>query len=137
MRATTRFLSKFFGLFLIIVALSMLTDPAGMAQTVEAFVHDRAAMLLLGMLCVGGGLATILVHPFWSGGAAPFCVTLLGWMTLAKGVISLCVPSTGMIALAGMIVSTDWYLASGSLTLGLGVFLTYAGFRAPANLSGE
>jgi hypothetical protein len=137
MRATTRFLSKFFGLFLTIVALSMLIDPSGMAQTVEAFVHDRAAMLLLGMVCVGGGLATILVHPFWSGGPAAVCVTLLGWMTLAKGVISLSVPSAGMIALAGRVVSTDWYIASGSLTLGLGVFLTYAGFHAPANLSGE
>ena len=132
MRPSTRFLSKLLGLYLLIVAAPMLLDAAGMAATVELFVHDRPAMLLLGLLCTGVGLALVLAHPFWSGGAATILVTLLGWMTLAKGVMSLALPPAAMATVAGAVIGPAWYHVSGAVVCILGAFLTYAGFRAPA-----
>lgn len=134
MSPTTRFLCRFYGLFLMVAAAAMLAGPADMAVTVDLFVRDRAAMLLLGYICLAGGLATLLVHSGWRGGAAPVCVTLLGWMSLAKGLLTLFLPAPDMQAIAFAVTSPGWYVFSGAVCLGLGAFLAYAGFRAASIL---
>ena len=45
------------------------------------------------MVTTGIGLAMVLGHQVWSGGALPVVVTLIGWAALLKGIVLLLVPA--------------------------------------------
>jgi hypothetical protein len=47
----------------------------------------RRCSIVLGVILIFGGLAMVLVHNIWRGGAAPVIVTMIGWLTLAKGLL--------------------------------------------------
>jgi hypothetical protein len=76
------------------------------------------------------------LHDYWSGGALPVIVTLIGWLTLVKAVVLVVLPSNKLVALYGG-VSPTHILISGSVTLLLGIYLTVAGFRTPLDKSGH
>ena len=53
-------------------------------------------MLFSGMVATAAGLAVVLAHDVWSGGALAIAVTLVGWMALLKGLALLMVPPSTM-----------------------------------------
>ena len=55
-------------------------------------------MLFSGMVATAAGLAIVLGHNMWSGGALAVVVTLSGWAALLKGVSLLLVPPEQMAA---------------------------------------
>jgi hypothetical protein len=126
----TRFLCKLLGLYCLVVGFVMVTTEQRTVQTVTSLMQDRALVFLLGVILLFAGLAMILVHDVWSGGPTPVIVTLIGWITLVKGLACL--------ALAPAQIA-DFYLLQlrfGELyyvyvviTLVLGTYLTYGGFR--------
>jgi hypothetical protein len=67
----------------------MVTHKQAMIQMVTALVHDPPVLFLAGLMTVVAGLAMILGHNVWSGGALPVVVTLIGWSTLIKGLVLL------------------------------------------------
>jgi|SRR5271166_964522 len=132
MSVRTVFLARLVGLYCIIMAAAMLLQPEAFVTIVHAFVSDAPLVLIAGVFTLFGGLAMVLLHNYWSGGALPAIVTLLGWLTLIKAVLLVVLPSTKLAALYGG-VSPPHILISGSLTLLLGIYLTIAGFRSPLN----
>ena len=54
-----------------------------------AMMQDRPLLFLVGIITVIAGLAIVLVHNVWSGGAAPVIFTLFGCVILLKGLLSL------------------------------------------------
>jgi hypothetical protein len=54
-------------------------------------------MLFAGMAAMAAGLAIVLAHDVWSGGALTVAVTLAGWASLLKG-LSLLFAPPGMMA---------------------------------------
>src|SRR5271157_1800132 len=130
MSVRTVFLARLFGLYCIIIAAAMLPQPEAFVTIVHAFVADAPLVLISGVFTLFGGLALVLLHNYWSGGALTVTITLLGWLTLIKAVVLLVLPSTKLIAMYGG-VSPTHILISGSLTLLLGIYLAVAGFRSP------
>ena len=49
-------------------------------------------MLILGVITLAAGLAMVLAHNIWSGGALVVVVTLVGWMALIKSLSFLFLP---------------------------------------------
>ena len=129
MSARTVFLAQLFGLYCIIIAATMLPQPEAFVTIVHAFVADAPLVLIAGVFTLFGGLALVLLHNCWSGGALPVIITLIGWLTLVKAVVLLALPSAKLVELYGG-VSPTHILISGSLTLLLGIYLTVAGFRS-------
>src|SRR5579862_6629913 len=86
MTSPTRFLSRLLGLYCILISLSMAAHKQASVEAMNAFIHDRPAMLLAGVFAVAAGLAIVLQHNVWSGGVTPVMVTLTGWVSLLKGV---------------------------------------------------
>ena len=101
-----------------------------MAIAMSRFVADTPLVLIAGVFTLFGGLAIVLLHNYWSGGALTVIITLLGWLTLIKAVVLLVLPSTKLVTMYGG-VSPTHILISGSLTLLLGIYPTVAGFRSP------
>jgi hypothetical protein len=85
---------------------------------------------VFGLLVVAVGLAIILTHNVWSGGALPVIVTLIGWLTLIKGLLFLFLPPPAAVGIVlwGPAYERFFYLDV-AVAFVLGAYLTYAGFR--------
>jgi len=133
MSTRTIFLSRMFGVYCILMALFMATRPERALETVTAFGQDPALVLIVAILVIFGGLAMVLAHNVWSGGAAPVVVTLLGWVTLTKGVVLLFAPPEVIADFYGKTFHNALFIyLDAAIALILGVYLSYAGFKSSA-----
>ena len=131
MPTRTRFLSKLIGLYMILVALAMAAHKQATVETITALVHNSPLVFVTGILGVVTGLAIILGHNVWSGGALPVIVTLVGWVTLFKGALLLFLSpeAESRFFLAGMHYEQLFYVYV-AFALLLGSYLTFAGIRS-------
>jgi hypothetical protein len=134
MSGRTIFLSKLIGIYCILIAIPMAVNKQANIQMVTALVDDAPVLYLLGVTIVAVGVAMILSHNIWSGGALPVIVTLVGWLTLIKGLLFLFFPPP---AAAGVILwgnaYRQYYFVDVALALILGAYLTYGGFKAKSH----
>ena len=130
----TRFLARLFGLYCLLAALVMLVQREAWIAAVTALLHDPPLMLLLGMVVVAAGLALVLTHNIWSGGALPVVVSAIGWLTLLKGMMFWMLPPA---AAAHLYLERLQYARLYSLycavAFALGLYLTMAGFAGGRN----
>lgn len=130
MSSRTTFLSRLLGLYCILVVLSMVTHKRATVETITALVHNPPVLLLVGVIALGAGLAMILSHNVWSGGVLPVIVTLVGWLSLIKGLLFLFLSPEAAVRffLGGLQYGHLFYLYT-AISLILGVYLTYGGYR--------
>ncbi len=130
MSSRTVFLSRLLGLYCILAAISMMIRKESIIETVKALLHDSPLMFIVGILTLATGLAMVLAHNVWSGGTA-VVVTLVGWITLAKGLLFLFLPPA---LEADLFLSTLHYeklfYVYMTISLVLGLYMTYAGFTS-------
>ena len=130
----TLFLSRLIGLYCILVALSMITRRQATLESVTAILRDPSMMFVLGAITLVAGLAMVLAHNIWSGGALTVIVTFVGWMTLIKSLSFLFLPPdvNAEFFLRQLHYQTLFYLY-GAILLVLGVYLTYGGFKSTSH----
>jgi len=130
MSSLTIFLAKFFGLYCIVVALAMTIRKQSTVATIQALLRDPPLLLFVEVLGLAAGLAMIVGHNIWSGGALPVVITLFGWVLAIRsaGLLALS-PAALSKLLEAMRYEELFYLYMGA-TLVLGLYLTYAGFSA-------
>ncbi len=136
MSARTTFLSRLLGLYSILISLSMITRKQATIETVTALMHNPPVLFVAGIMALAAGLAIILCHNVWSGGVRPVIVTLVGWITLIKGLLLVFLTPE---AAAGFFLERlqyeqrfYWYLGVSFL---LGAYLTYSGLRTGSQSS--
>ena len=131
MSPSTIFLSRLIGLYCILVALSMITRRQATLESVTAILHNPSMIFIVGIITLAGGLAMVLAHNIWSGGALAVVVTLVGWIALIKGLFFLFLPSE---VEAGFFLQQlhyqELFYFYGAVSLVLGVYLTYGGFTS-------
>ena len=133
MSSRTVFLSRLIGVYCILVVLPLVVHRQATVDLVTALFHNPSMMWVLSVITVTAGLAMVLAHNVWSGGALPVVVTLVGWATLAKGLLFLFLPSGVesefiLSALRNPLLFYVWMTPS----LLIGIYLTYAGFASKA-----
>jgi hypothetical protein len=133
MSSKTIFLSRLFGLYCILVISSMVLHRQATVDWMTALLNNAALMWVLSVITLTIGLAMVLAHNVWSGGALPVVVTLVGWATLIKGLLFLFLPSGVeaefiLSALRNPLLFYLWMTPS----LVIGIYLTYAGFASKA-----
>lgn len=134
MSSRTTFLSRLLGLYCILAGLSMVTHRRATVETITALVHNPPVLFLVGVITLGAGLAMILGHNVWSGGVLPVIVTLVGWLTLIKGLLFLFLSPQAAVGffLGGLHYEQLFYLYA-VISLIFGVYLTYGGFRSTSH----
>lgn len=132
MQHKTRFLARLIGLYCLLAALGMFLQRDAWAAAITALVRDPL-LLLLGALVVAAGLALVLAHNVWSGGALPVVVTVIGWLTLLKGMMFWVLPPAAAVDFyLERLHYAQLYPLYGALSFAIGLYLTVAGFgRAP------
>jgi putative exporter of polyketide antibiotics len=131
MSSRTIYLSRLFGLSCILIALSMMLHKQAVVEMVAGLLRDPSMMFMAGVLALVAGLAMVLAHNIWSGGALQVVVTILGWLTLLKGLMFLLLLSGDAEGLYMRTLHYSqlfyFYMA---ICLALGAYLTYGGFAA-------
>jgi hypothetical protein len=131
MSSRTIFLSRLIGLYCIVIALSMMTRRQATVETVAALLQNSSMMLIVGIITLAAGLAVVLAHNIWSGGALVVVVTLVGWITLIKSLFFLFLPPEMEAGLfLGQLHYRQLFYMSTTISLVLGAYLTYNGSRS-------
>jgi hypothetical protein len=134
MSPRTLFLSKLIGLYFILGSLSMGTRKQATVETVMDLLRSPSLILVLGVMTLVAGLAMVLAHNIWSGGALPVIVTLIGWITLVKGLLFLFLPTEMETSLfLGWFHYQQLFYLYMAISLVLGIYLTYRGFTSTSH----
>lgn len=128
MSRLTVFLARAIGLFTVLLVAAFLVRGSA---AVETTVANGPVMLAYAIISLAMGVAMVLGHNVWSGGALPVVVTLLGWLILAKGLLLLFVAPGSLPGLLGRMGYREHYALFLSPALLIGLYLTWAGFTAP------
>jgi len=92
MSPLTVFLGRFFGLSCLLMCAALFARPKESVEAIESMKESPGLVLVTGIITMIGGAAAVVGHNVWSGGALPVAVTLLGWVTLIKGVALMAAP---------------------------------------------
>jgi hypothetical protein len=128
MSRLTVFLARTIGLFTVLLVLALLVRGSAI---IEASVADGPVMLVYAIISLAMGVAMVLGHNVWSGGALPVVVTLVGWLSLAKGLLLLFLPLDAVSVMFDQMRYADHYYLYLAPALVIGLYLTWAGFTAP------
>jgi len=131
MSSTTLFLSRLLGLYCILASLSLVVHKQATVSTVNMLVHNPPMLLLLGVITLAAGLAIVLGHNVWSGGLLPVIVTVVGWITLIKGLLFVFLPSDAIANLLETIQYNQRFYLYAGVSILIGIYLTYNGFKKP------
>src|SRR5271165_6717547 len=129
MTARTIWLCRFIGLFALVTGFGMLLRGSDFATTMELIVADRPLLFVIGIAALSAGLAIVLVHNVWSGGAATIIITVIGWLSTLRGVFILLTPvdlEARLLSGINLGALASFYTV---VFIVLGLYLTYAGFR--------
>jgi hypothetical protein len=131
MSLRTIFLTRLIGLYCILVVPSMVLHRQATVDLMTALLHNSPMMWVLSVITLTAGLAMVLAHNVWSGGAPAVVVTLCGWAALIKGLLFLFLP-TGVESefIRRVLNNPQLFYVWMAPSLILGVYLTYSGFTS-------
>jgi len=135
MAPRTIYLGRLIGLYCILIALAMLSHKQATVDTISMLVHDAPVLLSVSIIALVSGLAIVLAHNVWSGGALPVVVTLVGWISLIKGMVFLFLPPETSIAYFEALRYNQLFYVYMSITLIIGIYLTFVSFRSSVSIS--
>jgi hypothetical protein len=124
----TIYLARLIGIFTILVIAALLARGSVMVETAVA---DAPVMFTFAIISIAIGIAMILGHNVWSGGALPVVVTLVGWLILAKGVLLMLLTPQALSRMFERMQYSEHIYIYVAPALALGLYLTWAGFAAP------
>jgi hypothetical protein len=130
MSPLTIFLGKLIGLAMLLMCLSLATRPKSSLATVSAMMEQTGLLMITGMITMTAGLALVVGHDVWSGPPLTFAVTIIGWMTLLKGMAILAVPTTNLAVFYRALNYPRSLAAVMWLGAVIGAWMTWAAFAA-------
>ncbi len=128
MEDITLFLGQVFGIYFAVFGLASLIYFCELKEAVEEFAMSKMLFYLTGHFLLVIGLLVVLSHTLFDGVLA-IMVTVLGYLTLLKGVLILLLPHSWIGAMTLFFNKTGWYIASGILSIAIGgslIFITFA-----------
>ncbi len=134
MSSRTIFLSRLIGLSCILLVPSAAIHRQATLDSVADYLRNPSLLLILGLISLAMGLAMVLAHNIWSGGALTVVVTVVGWLALIKGLFFLYLaPEVGAECLLSWLRHPQLFYLCMAPSLILGIYLTYAGFTSKAD----
>src|SRR6202166_3179265 len=127
MSRLTVFLARCICTFAVLLVATLLIRGSAMVETA---VTDGPVVLVYAIISLAIGIAMILGHNVWSGGALPVVVTLVGWLILAKGLLLLFFTPDVVSQMFEQMRYAEHYYLYLAPALVIGLYLTWAGFAA-------
>jgi len=121
----SNYLAQIWGLFLIIVPLSMIINEKNI-KIIFDITKEESKMFVWGIATFLLGLASILSHNIWTKNWQ-MIVTILGWGLFIKGVAILFFPED-IILFSKKFENKKWLPFALTIVIFLGLALSYLGF---------
>jgi len=126
----TIYLARLIGLFTLILSVSELLHRAAMIETASELANAPPLLFIAGVFTLLAGLAMVLGHNVWTGGALPVVVTVIGWVLLIRGIVLVFISPGGAMGIFEALRFGDLYYVYVAIPLLMGLYLTFAGFTA-------
>jgi len=130
MSPLTVFLGRFFGLFCLLMCAALFARPKAAIEAINALTNSPGLLLVTGICTLAGGVATVLGHNVWHGGALPVVVTVVGWLTLIKGFALLVTTPESLGRSYRWLHDPRWFRIYMGVVLAFSLWLTVAAFLA-------
>lgn len=89
---TSIIIAQILGIIFMVLGLSMLINKKGTALAIEEMMKNQGLMWIAGLVTLIMGSVIVMLNNVWTSGL-PLLVTILGWLTLIKGVSLLFFPN--------------------------------------------
>jgi hypothetical protein len=130
MSPITIFLAKFLGLYCIILPGMMMLRKQSAVATITSLIRNPPTLFVIELLGLAAGVAMIVGHNIWSGGALPVVVTLIGWLMTIRGVALLALSPEALGKVFEALRYEECFYVYMAVVVVLGLYLTIAGFSA-------
>jgi hypothetical protein len=131
----TVYLGRFIGLACLIMCAALVARPKSSLTAIASMTSQPGLLWVTGIFTLAGGVAMVVGHNLWSGGAVTIAVTVIGWVTLLKGLAILVVPTTALARFYSGVAGATRF----RLVMAVGViffaWLTWAAFTAQPSVS--
>jgi len=122
----SQFLAQILGVVYVVVGLGIFLEKKHYQAVVNDFIKSPGLMYYDGVLVLLFGFLITSFHNFW-GQNWQVIITVIGWLSLVKGVVMLVMPGYTIAMAKKWSKHIEW---AASACLGLGVVLSYFGFLA-------
>lgn len=127
----SKFLSKVFGLYEIIISIAMMMNMNHFITDIEAMMNNGPLMLYIGCITVIMGLLLVVSHNIWMW-EWRVLVTIVSWIVLLKGVSILLFPHALDPVTIQFLENNPFAWSVAGFDLLLGLLFCYFGFRRKA-----
>lgn len=129
MTPLTLFLAKLIGAYALIMSAWMLVRRDVALQMIESVSREPVAIAFIGMIRLAIGLAIVIGHEIWSDATAAL-VSLVGWLTLIGGLLTLFLPPQTVRQIFARMDYEKRYPVFALVSFAFGGALLIAGFGA-------
>jgi hypothetical protein len=130
MSPLTLFLGRFIGLSCLLMCAVVVARPKASLEAIHSMMESPGLILVTGIITTGGGAAMVVGHNVWSGGALTVAVTLLGWLTLIKGVALMAAPPHALTGFYQALHYQAWFRPYMAVAFVFSAWLTVTAFLA-------
>lgn len=120
------FLAQVIGCYLFLISLTMLIHQHRFKKTTSDFLNSATLITLTGAASLAIGLLIIVDHNIWVPNW-PVLITIIGWILLLKGLMSLFVPDA-YVKMSRDMQGKVVYTLMCWVRLFVGIYLIWAGF---------
>ncbi len=120
-------IARIIGPFFIIVGLGFLFNLKNVQKVMEDFSKNAALLYMGGVMALFFGLLIVQFYNVWKL-QWPLIITILGWMSLIKGVVLIVFPKAIIKWTESYKKSTTPVIVHLVIALALGIFLTLKGY---------
>lgn len=123
----TRMFARVLGPYLLIASGTVVTRPSYVKTLMDAFDGSSVWPWVTGAFVLPMGLTVIALHPYWRGFAAA-AVSVLGWMTVAKGIALMTFPQSYLSVGQDAFTRAPWWTISLGVMALIGLYLSVIGW---------
>lgn len=118
-------LARFWGIIFVVLAVAIFLNQKSYIKLLKKKLPEEF-VLISGLFALLIGAAQVSVLNVWTLNYVGI-LTVIGWISLIKGIVRLSVPSAGL-SFRKLVITPKWMIPSVIVCLGVGVALLYAGF---------
>ena len=128
--STSKHIAGLMGPVLAAVGVTLLLNQDIAAVLALELAHERAVIVLSGVILLTVGIAVVRAHNVWAGGW-PVIVTMLGWLAIIGGLARMWF-SDRAVAVANAIAGSgsSMPIVAGLALLALGAFLSFKAYAS-------
>ena len=128
---STRSMARVLGPVMLILGIAVGLRAETLPLLLAGFVQDAPLLLITGAFVLVLGAIMIAAHNVWNSPAA-IVVSLLGWITLARGALVVLLPNVVTTIAPYVIRYAPAILAIGVVLALIGLWLTFVGWFSKA-----